>query len=87
MAVTKRSIARDAVAVATGLHLADLAAVRGVRAARRHLVRDDNSRRLGVTPRYVHLLLEAAGRSFSGHVLDIASPMRAGCCVIRSGAP
>src|SRR5262249_36615816 len=26
--------------------------------------------RLGITPRYVHLLLEETGKSFSGHVLE-----------------
>jgi AraC-like DNA-binding protein len=57
---------------------------RGVRAARLQMVLDDIARhyldaglradhvacRLGVSPRYVHRLLEPTGRSFSEHVLD-----------------
>jgi AraC-like DNA-binding protein len=66
---------RDAGEVARG---------RGIRAARRQVIEDEIIRnisngdlsagfvaaRLGVTPRYVHLLLEETGKSFSHHVLE-----------------
>jgi AraC-like DNA-binding protein len=66
---------RDAGEVARG---------RGVRAARRQIIEDEIIKnicngdlsagfvaaRLGVTPRYVHLLLEETGKSFSHHVLE-----------------
>jgi AraC-like DNA-binding protein len=66
---------RDAGEVARG---------RGVRAARRQIIENEIIKniysgdlsaafvaaRLGVTPRYVHLLLEETGKSFSHHVLE-----------------
>ena len=66
---------RDAGEVALG---------RGVRAARRQIIENEIvnnlgsgelsagfvAARLGVTPRYVHLLLEETGKSFSHHVLE-----------------
>ncbi len=66
---------RDAGEVARG---------RGVRAARRQIIENEIvnnlgsgdlsagfvAARLGVTPRYVHLLLEETGKSFSHHVLE-----------------
>ncbi|BCJ90181.1 AraC family transcriptional regulator [Terrihabitans soli] len=62
----------------------DIAQARGLKAARLRAVLDDIKRyfskpdldaadiaaRLGVTPRYVHLLLEDTGRTLSEHVLD-----------------
>ncbi len=66
---------RDAGEVARG---------RGVRAARRQIIENEIinnlgsgdlsarfvAARLGITPRYVHLLLEETGKSFSHHVLE-----------------
>jgi AraC-like DNA-binding protein len=66
---------------ADGTHVAE---GRGLKAARLQAVLDDIARhytdaaidaaavarRVGVTPRYVHLLLEETGRTFSDHVLD-----------------
>jgi AraC-like DNA-binding protein len=63
---------------------AEIARHRGIRAARRQSVENEIAKnisradlsaalvaaRLGITPRYVHLLLEETGRSFSRHVLE-----------------
>ncbi|MBX9946934.1 MAG: helix-turn-helix domain-containing protein [Reyranella sp.] len=84
-AVTARSLA-DLVAFAMGPSARGAATVRerGLQAARRQAVLDDIAghsleagfgaasiaRRLGITPRYVHALLEDTGRSLSEHVLD-----------------
>jgi AraC-like DNA-binding protein len=74
----------DLAALALGGDLGVLAEAEGVRAARRSTILGEIARRssdpnlsatvlaplLGVTPRYVHLLLEATGKSFTHHVLE-----------------
>lgn len=74
----------DLVALALGTDDANVAEGRGLRAARLQAVLDDIchhyldidvsaasvAQRIGVTPRYVHQLLEDTGKTFSDHVLD-----------------
>ncbi len=74
----------DLVALALGTGPGEAAEPPGVRAARRAAILREIegrksdlelsaatvARRLGITPRYVHLLLEETGRSFTHHVLE-----------------
>lgn len=87
----------------------EIAQGRGVRAARRQAIDNEIARnldnedlspglvatKLGVTPRYVHLLLEETGKSFTQHVLErrleraaalLRDPRRAHCKIAELAA-